>query len=52
MRRGNSGGAWHVNGYAIGNESFDVEGENNTMWSPYYDDNVLTLWQFALRGCQ
>lgn len=51
MRKGNSGGAWYTNGYVVGNNSWHNDHDTTTEWSPYYDENVLGLWRFALNGC-
>lgn len=51
MRHGNSGGAWHISGYVVGNNSKHTHDDTTTEWSPYYDAHVLGLWRFALNGC-
>ena len=52
MRSGNSGGAWDVGGYVVGNNSYHVTGDTTSEWSPYYDSEVINLWRYALNGCK
>jgi len=42
---GASGGAWHVNGVVMGNNSRFVRVEPTRQWSPLYDSNVAALWR-------
>jgi len=52
MRKGNSGGAWHVSGTAIGLNSFHVDGNTTDEWSPLFDSDTIDLWKHALNGCK
>jgi hypothetical protein len=50
MRSGNSGGAWHVGGWAIGLNSIHARDATDE-WSPYFDKSVTELWNKVHDGC-
>jgi hypothetical protein len=52
LRNGGSGGAWHVDGYVVGNNSCCTDSEPAILWSPLYDGYVLDLLRHAQNRCQ
>lgn len=49
--RGSSGGAWIVDGTAIGLNSFNYTNDPNSMWGPQFDVQTIELYEFVRRGC-